>query len=158
MRGITFSSLDEKVCEEMFNNVYEQVKSSGYLKDYELRDIIIEKFEGQYDNYCMGIVISDCVMADFKIVATNSEENGAVRSDVTIESGILPKGLPVPNKVEISLYWQEDNMNRYKVVKQNFEEMKKMILDGKGPKEIEEEFGIPFTEEECEKLVKKERL
>ena len=158
MRGINFSIMDEKTRDEMFNNVCEQVKGSSYAKDFELKDIVIEKFEGMGGDYQLGIVIADCVMTDFKIVAINSEDNGEISTELKIKSGILPKGLLVPKEVNISTCWKEDSMNRYKVVKQNFGEMKEMIKEGKGPKEIEEKFGIPFTEEECEKLVKMEKL
>ena len=158
MRGINFSIMDEKTRDEMFNNVYEQVKGSSYAKDFELRDITIQRFEGKYGDNCMGIVIADCVKTDFKIVAVNSEKNGEISTELKIESEILPKGLLIPNEINVSLCWKEDSMNRYKVVKQNFEEMKEMIKAGKGWKEIEEKFGIPMTEEECEKLVKKEKF
>ena len=158
MRGINFSIMDEKTRDEMFNNVYEQVKGSSYAKDFELKDIVIEKFEGMGGDCQLGIVIADCVMTDFKIVAINSEDNGEISTKLKIESGILPKGLLIPNEINISTCWKEDSMNRYKVVKQNFEWMKAMIKEGKGPKELEEKFGIPFTEEECEKLVKKEKF
>ena len=124
MRGINFSIMDEKTRDEMFNNVYEQVKGSSYAKDFELKDIVIEKFEGMGGDYQLGIVIADCVMTDFKIVAVNSEDNGEISTELKIESGILPKGLLIPNEVNISTCWKEDSMNRYKVVKQNFEEMK----------------------------------
>ena len=158
MRGINFSIMDEKTRDEMFNNVYEQVKCSRYAKDFELKDIIINKFEGVGGDCQLGIVIADCVMTDFKIVVENSENNGKITTELKIESGILPKGLLVPNAINVSLCWKEDSMNRYKVVKQNFDEMKEMIKAGKGPKEIEEKFGIPMTEEECEKLAKKDKF
>lgn len=157
MRAITLKTKEEKTRDVMYYRIHDLISNGRFCKDYELRDIVLSKWE-QDEDFCLGFVVSDDVELEISITATNKVEKDSVGSKLRLDSEMFPEGLMVPNSVRLSMDWKEDSINRYKIVKLNFEDIKGMIREGKDSKDIEKRFGIPLTEKECENLMKRDHI
>ena len=157
MRSISFTLPDKIARDNLFDMMLSMVKTGDYKNDFEFRDIVISKWEGK-GGYCTGIVVADNVLVSISIRSENTVEAGETLSKTMIDSEMFTDSIGIGNDIDISVSWKSDSVNRYKVVKTNFDLIKEMIREGKSHAEIGKYFGIELSEEECSMLSKKDKF
>ena len=152
MRGYTFETQSLQVREELFETLFKSVKD---VEAFALRDVILNKWD-RNGMYYAGLVIADEVASSIFLAFDNKE--GDTIPKVRLDSDFGPDNISIPNEVNISITWRTDSLNRYKVIKQNFAQIKEMIHAGSSAEEIGKVFDIELTEDECRKLAERESM
>lgn len=155
MKTISFRTTDEMIVEEIIEKAFGMIKNGKYSEAFDLRDIVPCKVKDKDGSYIFIISVADCVPVAFNITANTSAGDESTY-ELVVESGLFSESLRVPKTVEIKLEWKEDNVNSYKIVKQNRDKIRDMVAQGAGTAEIAEKFGITWTEEDSEWIMKKE--
>ena len=156
MKTISFRTADEMIAEEIIEKAFGMIKNGKYSEAFELRDVVPCKVKDKDGSYLFIISVADCVPVAFNITANTSAEDESAY-ELAVESGLFSEPLKVPKTVEIKLEWKEDNVNSYKIVKQNRDEIRGMVEQGIGTAEIAEMFGITWTEEDSEWIMKADK-
>ena len=155
MKTISFRTADEMIEEEIIEKAFGMIKNGKYSEAFDLRDIIPCKVKDKDGSYIFIISVADCVPVAFNITANTSAEDESAY-ELAVESRLFSEPLKVPKTVETKLEWKEDMVNSYKIVKQNRDKIREMVKQGAGTAEIAEKFGITWTEEDSEWIMKKE--
>ncbi len=156
MKTISFRTADEMIVEEIIEKAFGMIKNGKYCEAFELRDVIRCKVKDKDGSYIFIISVADCVPAAFNITASTSVDDESAY-ELAVESGLFSEPVKVPKNVEIKLEWKEDNVNSYKIVKQNQDEIRGMVEQGIGTAAIAEKFGITWTEEDSEWIMKADK-
>ena len=156
MKTISFRTADEMIVEEIIEKAFGMIKNGKYSEAFDFRDIVPCKVKDKDGSYIFIISVADCVPVAFNITAGTSAEDESAY-ELVVESGLFSESLRVPKTVEIKLEWKEDNVNSYKIVKQNREKIREMVGQGAGTAEITEKFGITWTEEDSEWVMKTDK-
>ena len=153
MKTISFITADEMIVEEIIDKAFGMIKNGKYSEAFDLRDIVPCKVKDKDGSYIFIISVADCVPVAFNITANTSAGDESTY-ELVVESGLFSESLRVPKTVEIKLEWKEDNVNSYKIVNQNRDKIREMVEQGAGTAEIAEKFGITWTEEDSEWVMK----
>ena len=156
MKTISFRTADEMIIEEIIEKALGMIKSGKYSEAFDLRDIVPCKVKDKDGSYIFIITVADCVPVAFNITTNNSADDESAY-ELTVESGLFSEPLKVPKTVEIKLEWKEDNVNSYKTVQQNRDKIREMVEQGATAAEIAEMFGITWTEEDSEWIMKADK-
>ena len=150
---------DENLRDEVLDKAFEMIRSGKYAEAYELRDIVVCKWNGKgKDDYGFSISVEDSVEASFSINHYMLGGSGEDADIMTIESELFADELIVPRTAEVKLDWKEDVPNQYKTVKLHFDEIKGMAQKGISPKEIAKTFEIPWTNEDSLWIMAKDKI
>ena len=159
MKILDFKISDENLRDEIVNKAFEMIRSGKYAEAYELRDIVVCKWNGKgKDDYGFSISVEDCVDASFSITDYMLGGSGDEADITVIESELFENELKVPKTVEVKLDWKEDIPNQYKTVKLHFDEIKGMAQQGISPEKIAKTFEIPWTNEDSLWIMAKDKV
>lgn len=157
MRNISFRTTDEKTRDELSQKVFDFIKKSRFDKDYELRDIILAKCNDKDSSYIFYLSISDCVPVTFALKFSNVEKDENTEAEMIIDSDMFSEALLIPSDVKVSINWEKETVNRYKVVKTNHDVILDMVKQGVNPKEISKRFAINWSGKDSMKMLEKEK-
>lgn len=159
MKILDLKISDENMRDEIVNKAFEMIRSGKYAEAYELRDIVVCKWNGKgKDDYGFSISVEDCVDAPFSINHYMLGGSGEDADITVIESELFEDVLKVPQTAEVKLDWEEDIPNQYKTVKINFDKVKGMVQQGIRPEEIAKTFEIPWTNEDSVWIMAKDKI
>ena len=158
MRILDFKISDENMRDEIVNKAFEMIRSGKYAEAYELRDIVVCKWNGKGKNdYGFSLSVADCVGASFYITDYMLGGSGNDADITVIESELFEDVLKVPQTAEVKLDWADDIPNQYKTVKLHFNEIKGMAQQGISPEKIAKAFEIPWTDEDSLWILAKDK-
>ena len=156
MRLITFRTANGKTREEIAQKVLEMVKKGRFAEAHELRDIMLGTGNDKDSTYVLFLSISDYAPVTLSVVMMNTEDEKA-EVITRIDSDMFPEALLLPNNVQVSIKWEKETVNRYKIVKTNHDKILEMVKQGVNPKEIGSKFAINWSGKDSLNMLEKEK-
>lgn len=154
MRAYTFELTTDKERNELFQEFYLLVQQ---CEAFKMRDIILMKWE-KLGLFFFGLMISDEVPGSFNIVTMNAMGKSMKTAFITTKAELPNKDIVIPDNVKISIEWAPDSVNKYKIMKVNFNFIKAMLNEGATPEAIKGIYGIDLTEKDIETIKTKDSI
>lgn len=154
MRAYTFEFNNEKERNIFAEQLFILIKDTQDFKD---RDLMTLKWE-KLGLFYAGLMVADCVPGSFTITSMNAFGKSLKTIFMAVKSEMPTQELLIPDDVKISIEWKEDSVNRYKVIKTNFNFLKKMLEEGVGNDVIMSTYGIELTDSERTRILEGKEL
>lgn len=149
MRTYKFKAKDAKIRDEFGLKLQEMVEN---YEAYKLRDIAVMVMDNGDEHY-VGLIVADCVGAEFKFAFKDIVKDGKISSSVIMDSDLFAYELEIPKDVSVSIDWSKDGGNRYKTIRLNYDKIKEMARKGVNPEEISRTFGIRWSGDDSEWII-----
>ena len=157
MKSLLLKVPEKEMWEELSQKVFEMAKNEKYSESYKMKDLLTFKMS-RGEDYSIVVMAEDCVPISFNVMASNINKEGKYPQTVRVESELFNEPLEIPKEVKVSVYWGDDGINRYKIMKLNHDDIKSMAEQGVSPEEIVQTFGIKWTEEDSQKILESDKV
>ncbi len=136
MRTYKFEIKDENVRDDLADKILEMIKDSIYLK---LRDIMVGIVDDG-KHHSLYLSFAGDVGAEVTFEYRDIVDGDKKTSTIVMDSNMFPHELEISKDVQVSVYWEEDFENRYKMswlnANKDFRKMKNRQKNENAAKEI----------------------